>query len=236
MTRESGAPVRADEIERFLARFRRFGAAPSVTSYLALFDPEATLLDSGMPHPIRVPEIPEHIEGILKLVPDFEMTPERWRFREPTIFVEAHNRATLGRDPAGWPSVYCIDLRADRVIRGRRYYDRHPLFARLSPEIAAEPTFVGGTPLAIDGCVADAEVLASQSAARATERVQDFGIDGLTIELATWAGDETLAFLEWIATGERNGRPLHFGIADRYDLAAGRVTASHAYFDSLALG
>ena len=50
-----------------------------------------------MPRPITVPEIPEHIEGILKLVPDFEMTPERWRFREPTIFVEAHNQASFGK-------------------------------------------------------------------------------------------------------------------------------------------
>ena len=55
------------------------------------------------------------------------------------------------------------------------------------------------------------------------------------MQLATWAGDDSLAFLEWTATGERNGQPLRFGVADRYDLADGRVTASRAYFDSLAL-
>ena len=227
---------RADEIERFLALFRRFGAAPCVEFYLAFFDPEATLFDSGMQRPISVPEIPEHIEGILKLVPDFEMTPVRWRFREPTIFVEAHNQASFGPALAEWPSVYCIDLRADRVIRGRRYYDRRPLFARLSPEIAAQSAFEGGSPLAIDAPVADAETLAAHCVARAAERARSFGIDGLTLELATWAGDASLAFLEWTATGERDGRPLRFGVADRYDLANGRVTASRAYFDSLALG
>jgi hypothetical protein len=223
------------EIERFLALFRRFGAAPCVEFYLAFFDPEATLFDSGMSRPITVPEIPEHIEGILKLVPDFEMTPERWRFREPTIFVEAHNQASFGKELAEWPSVYCIDLRGDRVLRGRRYYDRRPLFARLSLELAAKPAFSDGAPLAIDAKVADAEALAAHCASRASERARRFGIDGLTIELATFAGDDSLAFLEWTATGEHNGQPLRFGVADRYDLADGRVTVSRAYFDSLAL-
>lgn len=227
---------RAAEIERFLALFRRFGAAPCVEFYLAFFDPEATLFDSGMPRPITVPEIPEHIEGILKLVPDFEMTPERWRFLEPTLFVEAHNQASFGKELVEWTSVYCIDLRGDRVIRGRRYYDRRPLFARLSPELATKPAFDGGAPLAIDAPVADAEALAAHYAARAAERARSFGIDGLTLELATWAGDASLVFLEWTATGERDGQPLRFGVADRYDLADGRVTASRAYFDSLALG
>lgn len=226
---------RSAEIERFLALFRRFGATPCVDFYLAFFDPEATLFDSGMPRPITVPEIPEHIEGILKLVPDFEMTPERWRFREPTIFVEAHNQASFGKELAEWPSVYCIDLRGDRVIRGRRYYDRHPLFARLSPELAAKPAFVVGAPLAIDAPVTDAEALAKHCETRAAERASSFGIDGLAMQLATFAGDDSLAFLEWIATGETKGQPLRFGVADRYDLAAGRVTSSRAYFDSLPL-
>lgn len=228
--------TRAAEIERFLALFRRFGAAPCVEFYLAFFDPEATLFDSGMPRPITVPEIPEHIEGILKLVPDFEMTPERWRFREPTIFVEAHNQASFGKELVEWPSVYCIDLRGDRVIRGRRYYDRRPLLARLSPELAAKPAFDGGAPLAIDALVTDAEALAAHCATRAAERARSFGIDGFSMQLATWAGDDSLAFLEWTATGERAGQPLRFGVADRYDLTEGRVTESRAYFDSLALG
>ena len=61
------------------------------------------------------------------------MTPERWRFREPTLFVEAHNRASLAGHAVEWPSVYCIDLVGDQVIRGRRYYDRAPLVAKVLP-------------------------------------------------------------------------------------------------------
>ena len=57
------------DADRFLERFRAFGAQPDVARYLALFHPDATLFDSGMERPITVPEIPEHIEAILKLVP-----------------------------------------------------------------------------------------------------------------------------------------------------------------------
>ena len=91
-----------------------------------------------MERPITVPEIPEHIEAILKLAPDFRMTPERWRLRGTTIFVEAHNQATLRGERIQWPSVYVIDLRGDRVIRGRRYYDRRPLVSRVLPGVAPE--------------------------------------------------------------------------------------------------
>ena len=124
--------------DRFLERFHRFGAEPSVATYLALFHPDATLFDSGMERPITVPEIPEHIESILKLAQGFRMTPERWRLRDATIFVEAHNQATLSGAHVEWPSVYAIDLRGDQVIRGRRYYDRRPLVSRVFPGVVPE--------------------------------------------------------------------------------------------------
>ena len=81
-------------VESLLRRFRDFGERPSVERYLALFHPEATLLDAGMARAITVAEIPEHMEGILKVVPDFRLVPERWREREGTLFIEARNQAT----------------------------------------------------------------------------------------------------------------------------------------------
>ncbi len=126
-------------VDRFLKRFVAFGSEPGVASYLALFHPDATLQDAGMERPLRVPEIPEHIESLLRLVPDFRMTPERWRERGGTVFVEASNRATLAGAEARWRSVYCVDLEGDLVVRGRRYYDRRPLYARLDPSLPALP-------------------------------------------------------------------------------------------------
>lgn len=143
----------SQSVESFLERFAAFGNRPGVETYLPLFHPEATLFDAGMERPITVPEIPGHLEGILKLVPDFRMTPERWRQRDGTLFVEARNEATVGRTPARWRSVYCVDLEADRVRRGRRYYDRRGLFALLNPALPALP---GYAPVAAEaGPVAD---------------------------------------------------------------------------------
>jgi limonene-1,2-epoxide hydrolase len=127
------------EVGRFLERFEAFGDAPCVERYRALFHPDATLFDAGMERPITVPEIPEHLEAILKLVPDFRMVPERHRERDGTVFVEARNEATLGPGPLRWRSIYCVDLEGDRVIRGRRYYDRRPLYATLDPSLPGLP-------------------------------------------------------------------------------------------------
>lgn len=209
---------------RFLERFRRFGARASAETYLALFDPEATLFDSGMPRPLTVPEIPEHIEGILRLVPDFRMTPERWRFAAPTIFVEASNTATLAGAPIAWRSIYCIDLRGDRVLRGRRYYDRRPLFARLSPELAARPLFEPDPP-PIGATPPDTPISFA-----ALQRA----VPGLEAKLVSSAGDERLLFREWeLRAG--GAHELRFGAADCLDLAQGRVTNAALHFDTLAL-
>jgi len=222
------------DADRFLARFRRFGAEPSVATYLACFHPDATLFDSGMERPITVAQIPEHIEGILKLAQGFRMTAERWRFREPTIFVEARNRATIAGKQAQWQSVYCIDIAGDQVLRGRRYYDRRPLFALLAPNPPAAAR-CESAPLSFAEPIASAQALADACATRAAERASSFAVPDLRMEIETWAGDGELAFLEWSASGTLAGKPLRFGVADRFDLAAGRVVAARAYWDTLAL-
>lgn len=141
----------AADVDGFLRHFIAFGARPDAERYLRLFHPEATLFDAGMPQPITVPEIPEHIEGILKLVPDFRMTPERWRERAGTLFVEARNTASLGTTVLDWRSVYCMDLSGDRVLRGRRYYDRRALYGKLNPTLPSLPApEASATPECVD--------------------------------------------------------------------------------------
>lgn len=213
------------DVHRFLARFRHFGAEPSVESYVALFHPDATLFDSGMPRPLVVSEIPAHIEGVLNLVPDFRMTPERHRFRQPTIFVEAHNQATLAGAPIEWPSVYCIDLKGDQVVRGRRYYDRTPLFARLSPDVAKRPRFEPGAPPI--GKRMPATPISFTALRR---RIPD-----LIPRLLWWAGDLDLVFREWELVGTHDGCALRFGLAERFDLRDGTIIAAQDYFDTLVL-
>jgi len=259
------------DVQGFLERFTAFGRAPGVETYLPLFHPEATLFDSGMPRPITVSEIPEHIEGILKLVPDFRMVPERWRARQGTLFVEAGNQASLGRDQAFWRSVYCVDLQGDRVIRGRRYYDRRGLYARLNPALPALPAdppvaetppplaappatprdlvaacadwWARGEPESLQLLYREDGCLWSPEHSRALGRAEIPGhyaslrrlLPGLELELESWAGDDTLIFLEWRATAELAGQPLAFGLAERLDLATGHVLHGRAYFDTLEI-
>ena len=214
------------DVDRFLARFAAFGATPSVASYLALFHPDATLFDSGMPRPIRVPEIPEHIEGILRLVPDFQMTPERWRARGSTLFVEARNRASLAGAELRWHSVYCMDLAGDRVMRGRRYYDRRPLFAALNPDLPALPPAAlrpGGDPLPAAG---------TEASRPAWARRLEICVPELALTPLLAAGDDALRFIEWRVDGGHAGEAFSFGVAERVDLRAGNTLA---YFDTLAL-
>ena len=213
------------DVDRFLARFRRFGAAPSVEHYLALFHPDATLFDSGMARPLVVAEIPEHIEGILKLVPDFRMTPRRFRFRAPTLFVEADNAATLAGAPIEWPSIYCIDLKGGHVIRGRRYYDRRPLFARLSPDVATRAPFDADPP-PLGGALPPTSPIDG-----ALRRL----MSDVAWRLLAEAGDAALVFREWEARGTLDRKPVRVGVADRFDLADGVVTAARTYFDTIAL-
>ena len=198
--------------DAFLTRFRAFGAAPSTATYLPLFDPDATLFDSGMPAPIRVPEIPEHIEAILRLVPDFRMTPERWRVGGDTVFVEASNAATLAGEPVRWDSVYCVDLRGSRVIRGRRYYDRWPLFARLNPALPALPAGAlgAGTPADVEKGLAEL-------------------LPGAVREERARTDADGLAFVEWRVRAEVGGERFEVGGVDR------RADDERTYVDTLAL-
>jgi hypothetical protein len=213
------------DVDRFLARFTRFGAEPSVEHYLDLFHRDATLFDSGMERPLVVAEIPAHIEAILKLVPAFRMTPLRFRFREPTIFIEAHNQATLAGAAIEWPSIYCIDLRGERVIRGRRYYDRRPLLARISPALASAPAIAER----VDG--ATGALPAEPPVAESIRRI----VAGARFRLASEAGDATLCFREWEMDGSIGGTPLRIGIATRFELAAGAPTNARSYFDTTPL-
>ena len=261
------------DLDGFLARFFAFGAAPSIETYLPLFHPDATLFDSGMPRPLTVPEIPVHIAATLQLLADFRMTPERWRLGGRTCFVEARNEAIVAGAPAFWRSVYCVDLEGDRVIRGRRYYDRQPLFARLAPNVPSLPApqverepepaeppapasdstaellaacadcWKRGAPWELARQYREDAAMFSPGFERPLGRAELASyyrglmraLPDLSLELQSSAGDAALAFAEWRARVTVNGRERVFGVADRFDLAAGRILSARAYFDSLAL-
>lgn len=127
--------------ERWVEKFRGFGAQPSPDRYVALFDPEGMVFDSGMERPLKVAEMAPHMAGILTLMPDLHITVNRWRAQADTVFLEAQNVATIAGQKTMWAAVYCVTLRGERVIRGRRYYDRAPLLARVHPTLPSLPAY-----------------------------------------------------------------------------------------------
>lgn len=140
--RAAGVDAAMDEraVASFLARFFRFGAEPDVATYMPLFHPDVVLFDDGMERPIGYDEIPASITATLALAQGFRMVPERWRHHDGVVFVEARNEATILGAPCRWQSVYRVRLDGDRVIDGRRYYDRAPLLATFDPTTPRLPS------------------------------------------------------------------------------------------------
>jgi len=277
MTRAERA-ASPEERATFLKRFERFGSAPSVETYLALFHPEARLYDEGMERPIGVSEIPQHIAGVLALVRGFRMRPERWRARDARVFVEAHNGGEIAGTPVSWRAVYRIELEGERVRDGRRYFDRAPLLSRLDPttptlEAAHAPDGRGGPLPPPRDAVAGREVAPEEIVAECARAWRDgrpeaiaelFREDGALLapglpgpacgsaiaayyrrffallggaRLAprSWAGDDSLLFVEWQADVPTPIGVYPLGLVDRFDLVRGRVIAARSYFESVAL-
>jgi uncharacterized protein (TIGR02246 family) len=267
-----------DALAGFLERFFRFGAEPGVASYMALFHRDARLFDDGMAEPIGIDEIPAHIELTLALVPGFTMVPERWRTRGDAVFVEARNRGEIGGSAASWRSVYRVHLVDGLVVRGRRFYDRGPLLARIDPATPRLPRLLPESPEPVPACpargFADAgpgvrevvELVASAWREGRPERIAELHRDdstavvpglprplgrdevapfcrrfrealgGVRLSPVTWAGDDSLLFVEWQGDVATPGGGSHaLGLVERMDLVDGRILAARSYFDTAAL-
>lgn len=259
----------------FLERFTRFGASASVETYHALFHRDAELFDDGMERPLRYHEIPEHIAGVLALLPGFRMVPERWRTNAPVVMVEAQNEARLGGSPVSWRAVYRIVLEGDLVRRGRRYFDRAPMLRRLDPatpafvwpagDVDATPPLSFSVERSLEKPAALVESLARAWASGRTDEIRDHfredgtlsapglarplgwseiagayaalrgALGGAGFELRSFAGDETLVFVEWEAMVPTPRGPHAFGCVERLDLACGRILSARLHFDASAL-
>jgi ketosteroid isomerase-like protein len=122
------------DAEKFLARFRAFGAKPDPDAYAELFDPlDGTVLHPGMREPLHRNHVRAYMSAYLAAMPKFRFELKRWAVSGDTIFVEAASYAEPGGAPLEWGICYCIRLRGERVLAGRAYTDRIPMLARLTP-------------------------------------------------------------------------------------------------------
>jgi ketosteroid isomerase-like protein len=238
------------DVARFLERFRRFGAAPGVATYLPLFHPDARLFDDGMERPITVKEIPDSITATLALAQGFVMVPERWRARDGAVLVEARNEATILGTACRWQSVYRVRLEGDLVIDGRRYYDREPLPCLdrgVTPAGLVElcsRSFARGDWRDLAALLREDATWHAPGVAGAFGRDAVAGhrarlarlLGGATARVRRWAGDDALVMIEWQAdVPTPSGAAYVLGMVDRFDLAAGRVLAARTYLDAATL-
>ena len=134
-----------DGAARCLERFARWGAAPTVDAYCALFAEGGTLLDADMVAPVGGEAIRESIVGVLALLPDFRFAPVGVVAEASQVFVRAANRGTLGDRPLAWEAIYALTIEGDRIAAGRRYYDRAALVSGVHAFASAVPRDDVGT-------------------------------------------------------------------------------------------
>ncbi len=228
------------DASRWFELFRAFGRAPSPDSYAAVFHPEGEVADAGMTEPTPAAQVRQAIAHVLTLMPDLFIEMKRYRTRGDAVFVEAANSGTVNGTRVAWDAVYRVHLKDGLVHRGRRFYDQATLFRALRPDmpwLAELPPSEGNHVAFYGDVVANAPLpLRFDAAARieTPDQKRTLAPADLAGHLASgrleavdWAGDDTLAFVEW-----RRGDLL--GV-DRLDLRDGAIVAMRRNFDTLGL-
>lgn len=228
------------DASRWFELFREFGRVPSPDSYAAVFHPDGEVADSGMAVPTPASQVRAAIAHILKLMPDLFIDMKRYRSRGDAVFVEAANSGTINGTRVAWDAVYRVHLKDGLVHRGRRFYDQATLFRALRPDMPWLPEMAARRCDDVEtyGDVVTRAPLRLPFDANARIETPDHKrtlapgdlrnhLSGAPLEAIDWAGDDTLAFVEW-----RRGDLL--GV-DRLELKDGAIVAMRRNFDTLGL-
>jgi hypothetical protein len=226
------------DASRWFELFKAFGRAPTPDSYAAVFHPDGEVADSGMAAPTPASQVREAIAHILKLMPDLSIDMKRYRARGDAVFVEAENNGTINGTRVTWDAVYRVHLKDGLVHRGRRFYDQATLLRALRPDMPWLPELPRSDgndvkaygevmPIAPSPLPFAAEARIETPDQKRTLVPADLGnhLAGAPFEAIDWAGDDTLAFVEW-----RRGDLL--GV-DRLDLKDGAIISMRRNFDTL---
>ncbi|HLG46045.1 MAG TPA: nuclear transport factor 2 family protein [Reyranella sp.] len=229
----------SSDAAKWFELFKAFGRAPSPDSYAAVFHPDGEVADAGAA-PVPASQVREAIAHILRLMPDLFIDMKRYRARGASVFVDAANSGTLDGMKVAWDAVYRVRLKEGRVHRGRRFYDQATVFRALRPDMgrlpqlkASSSTFAGtyaelvpGAPFALHFAAGARIESPDQQRPLAPADLRDH-LPGAAFEAVDWAGDDTLAFVEW-----RRGDVL--GV-DMLELKDGAIATLRRNFDTLGL-
>jgi SnoaL-like protein len=76
-----------------------------------------------MQHPILAEAVPQHIEGLMRAVPDVSLRVLRWASRGEDLFIEWELTGTVGYKRLVVPGVDRFTLRGGRAAEGVAYFD-----------------------------------------------------------------------------------------------------------------
>ncbi len=224
---------------RWFDLFKAFGRAPSPGSYAAVFHPDGEVADAGAA-PVPASQVRAAMAHILRLMPDLFIDMKRYRSRGDSVFVDAANSGTLNGTKVAWDAVYRVHLKDGLVHRGRRFYDQATVFRALRPDMGRLPqlapssaSFTGtyadlmpGAPFTLPFAVTARITSSDQQRPLAPGDLRHH-IPDAPFEAVDWAGDDTLAFVEW-----RRGDLLG---ADMLELKDGAIVTLRRNFDTLGL-
>ncbi|MFE0423640.1 nuclear transport factor 2 family protein [Streptomyces sp. NPDC058953] len=137
---QSSLPANA---HAFMKAYCEWGAAPRVDTYMKLFTPTGTLMDSGLPAPIDTTAIALQMESLLGAV-NYTFQPVS-AVSSPdgkVVFVKARNSGSIKEKPDGTPgekfdyiTTHRLVLDGSRVEQGRRFWDQTELFRSLNSQL-----------------------------------------------------------------------------------------------------
>ena len=127
--------------EMFVQRFQEAWRSPR-GRFVELFHADGRLLQQGMERFLTRNEIPEHIEGTLKLMPDIAQKIKLWVASGDHVFIEWTGLGTvLGRKHIEWDGASRFTLKDGLIMEEVAYYDTFPLRVIADPSLARGDMF-----------------------------------------------------------------------------------------------
>jgi predicted pyridoxine 5'-phosphate oxidase superfamily flavin-nucleotide-binding protein len=107
----------------FVARFAEAWRDPDPAVFRGFWHEDGWLLHPTMEHPIAAESVPQHVEGLMRALPDVSLRVLRWASRDDHLFIEWELTGTLGDERLVVPGVDRFTLRGGRAVEGVAYFD-----------------------------------------------------------------------------------------------------------------
>jgi SnoaL-like domain len=122
--------------ERFIARFTEIWADPQPERFPELFHPDGWLLHPGMSEPLSAHDVVAYITGVKAGAPDLRLDVSDWAASGNLLYVSWTMSASIDGQAISWIGADRCALRGDRAESITAFFDTHPLWVALDPDLA----------------------------------------------------------------------------------------------------